>query len=94
LRPEPTEPFAALTRRLCEAFPVCRPYDGQYDDLTPHLTLDLAAGPVTVGSTRTLLGDAVPVRCRAARLELHRYAVGDCRVLHTWPLGGVRGQRS
>ena len=92
LRPEPVEPFATLTRRLREAFPQCRPYDGRYSDLTPHLTLDRVAGPVTVASTRALLGDALPVRCRAARLELHRYAVGDCRVQHTWPLTGGRGR--
>lgn len=94
LRPVPSEPFAALTRRLWEAFPACPPYGGQCDDLTPHLTLDRAAGPVTVASTRALLGGAIPVRCRAQRLELHRYAAGDCRVQHSWPLGGVRGQRS
>jgi hypothetical protein len=87
LRPEPHEPFAELTRRLWEAFPTCPPYGGQYDDVTPHLTLDLAAGPVTVASTRELLGAVVPVACRADRLELHWYAAGGCRVQHTWPLG-------
>ena len=94
LRPEPLEPFAALTRRLAEAFPACRPYGGHYDDLTPHLTLDLASGSVTADSTRVLIGDAIPARCRAERLELHQYAAGDCRVQHTWPLGGVSGPRS
>lgn len=88
LRPEPSAPFTALTDRVWEASPSCPPYGGRYDDLTPHLTLDLAAGPVTVASTRDLLGAAVPVRCRADRLELHWYVAGGCRVHHTWPLGG------
>lgn len=93
LRPEPIEPFATLTRRLWEAFPACPPYLGEYDDLTPHLTLDRASGSVTVASTRALLGEALPVQCRAERLELHRYAADGCRVQHTWPLTGVRGRR-
>ncbi|MDP3890867.1 2'-5' RNA ligase family protein [Nocardioides sp.] len=84
LRPEPCGPFEALTRLAWESFPACPPYGGRYDVVTPHLTLDLAAGPVTVASTRTLLGDAVPVRCRAERLELHWYAAGGCRVQHSW----------
>lgn len=94
LRPEPPEPFAALTRRLWEAFPACPPYGGRYDEVTPHVTLDHTTGPVTAASIRALLGDVVPVRCRAERLELHWYAAGGCRVQHSWSLGGGPAQRS
>lgn len=94
LPPDPSEPFSALTRRAWEAFPECPPYGGRYDDVTPHLTLDLTAGAVTVESTRDLLGEALPARCRAERLELHWYAAGDCRVQHSWSLGGGPAHRS
>lgn len=88
LRPEPAAPFAALTARLWEAFPQCPPYAGRFPHSVPHLTLDLLSERVTLASTRDLLGDAVPVRCRADRLELHWYETGDCHVRHAWPLGG------
>lgn len=87
LRPEPAAPFADLTERLCTSFPQCPPYEGQYD-VAPHLTLDHLAGEVTLASTRALLGDAVPARCRADRLELHWYEPGRCHRVAAWPLGG------
>ncbi len=87
LVPDPEEPFADLTRRLWTAFPECPPYAGQYADVRPHLTLDQTGDGVSESSTRTLLGDAVPARCRAERLDLAWYDAGDCRVLRSWPLG-------
>ncbi len=32
-------PFRALTQRVVEAFPDFPPFEGQYDDVVPHLTL-------------------------------------------------------
>ena len=32
-------PFRALTERVCQAFPAFRPYEGQFDDVVPHLTV-------------------------------------------------------
>lgn len=87
LVPEPDGPFRALTARLVEAFPECPPYAGQFG-VAPHLTLDARSASVCEDSTRALLGDLLPVRCRADRLDLAWYAAGDCRLLHRWPLGG------
>jgi len=89
LEPDPLTPFATLTGRLWEAFPQCPPYAGRYDVVTPHLTLDRRSGSVTLESTRALLGDAVPVTCRADRLELQWYETGRCHVMVSWPLGVV-----
>lgn len=86
LRPDPVAPFAELSERLWAAFPQCPPYAGEYD-VAPHLTLDHLAGDVTLAATRSLLGDAVPARCRADRLELHWYEPGNCHVRRTWRLG-------
>lgn len=90
LVPEPAGPFAALTARLWEAFPQCPPYAGEFADVVPHLTLDHTGTGVTVDSVAADLTGVLPVRCRADRLELHRYAEGDCRVLASWPLGQQR----
>ncbi|HVK26724.1 MAG TPA: 2'-5' RNA ligase family protein [Nocardioides sp.] len=89
LEPSPPGPFAALTAALWERFPQCPPYAGEFADVVPHLTLDQAAGDLSVESVRRTLAHLLPVRTIAERLELHRYAEGDCRVLASWPLGGA-----
>ena len=88
LLPEPTDPFEALTERLLRAFPQCPPYAGEFDAVEPHLTLDAVSDEVTPESTLQLVAPHVPARCRADRLDLAWYARGDCRVLHSWRLGG------
>lgn len=86
--PEPAGPFAALTAALWEAFPHCPPYAGQYD-VAPHVTLDQRSDTVSVASTRALLGDLLPARCRADRLELHWYEADNCHVVADWKLTGA-----
>jgi 2'-5' RNA ligase len=39
LEPAPAERFIRLTRSLMESFPECRPYDGAFEDIVPHLTI-------------------------------------------------------
>ena len=39
LAPEPVEPFQHITTTLVAAFPDYPPYGGQFDGLTPHLTV-------------------------------------------------------
>jgi len=62
-------------------------YAGQFADVLPHLTLDLLSADVTKESTLALLGDAVPARCRAERLELVWYQPGATGVRRSWELG-------
>lgn len=85
--PEPAAPFAALTHALWEAFPQCPPYAGAYD-VAPHVTLDQRSDTVSVASTRALLGDLLPARCRADRLELQWYEEGNCHLIADWKLTG------
>ena len=88
LLPEPTTPFEALTERLWRAFPQCPPYAGEFGAVVPHLTLDAVSDEVTAESTLRLAAPHVPARCRADRLDLAWYSRGDCRILHSWRLGG------
>jgi len=39
LEPDPAEPFIGLTRALIDEFPDCRPYDGAFESIVPHLTI-------------------------------------------------------
>ncbi|WP_408895850.1 2'-5' RNA ligase family protein [Nocardioides sp. R1-1] len=86
--PSPAAPFAELTARLWREFPECPPYAGEFADVVPHLTLDRVGPTVSLASVSAALAGVLPARARAERLELHRYAEGDCRVLASWPLGG------
>lgn len=89
LVPAPDRAFRELTARLVARFPECPPYSGMYDEVVPHLTLDLTAPGIDEASTRDALGATLPARCRAERLDLAWWADGDCRLLRSWPLGGA-----
>lgn len=89
LVPDPLWPFQELTMRLFEAFPGCPPYAGRYDEVLPHLTLDLRSDEVSEESTRAALQHLLPVRCRADRLDLAWWQDGGCRLLESWQLGGA-----
>jgi 2'-5' RNA ligase superfamily len=39
LAPRPSGPFRALTERVYQAFPAFPPYEGQFADVIPHLTV-------------------------------------------------------
>jgi len=39
LAPEPERTFRELTKRVWSAFPECPPYEGEHDDVVPHLTI-------------------------------------------------------
>ncbi|MBB5786500.1 2'-5' RNA ligase family protein [Jiangella mangrovi] len=94
LAPEPDDPFRALTERFVSAFPQCPPYGGQFPDIVPHVTLDQRSADVSVESTRDRLGDSVPVRCVADRVDLAWYEPGRTRILTSWPLGVRAGSPS
>jgi 2'-5' RNA ligase len=38
-RPNPAEPFVAMTNALVEAFPEFPPYGGEFDEIVPHVTV-------------------------------------------------------
>lgn len=39
LAPTPSAPFVQLAERIADEFPESPPYGGQFDDITPHLTV-------------------------------------------------------
>ncbi|WP_243057207.1 2'-5' RNA ligase family protein [Nocardioides sp. SR21] len=87
LVPEPDGAFRAMTARLAAEFPEFPPYAGAFPEVVPHLTLDLLSDDVFEESTLALLGDAIPARCRAERLDLVWYEPGAVEVRRSWRLG-------
>jgi hypothetical protein len=48
LRPEPSAPFAALTRAVWERWPEHPPYEGVHEEVIPHLTVSEAPIDVAI----------------------------------------------
>lgn len=91
LVPEPDDALRALTATLVAAFPEWPPYEGQFEDVRPHLTVDAASDSVDPAvdlvSTARLLADVVPVDVVLDRLQLAWWESGSCHVMGEWPLG-------
>jgi 2'-5' RNA ligase len=66
LRPEPEEPFIAMTEALESAFPEFPSYAGGFDEIVPHITVAQADEEVLTGIERELVPQ-LPVRARVER---------------------------
>ena len=91
LAPEPSEPFARLTRDVVERFPDYPPYEGAHAEVVPHLTvaenpnapLDEIAGAVEAALPFEHLVTSLAVLIETADGRWH----GHWRL----PLGGSNG---
>jgi hypothetical protein len=45
LAPEPAEPFIAMTQAVWQRFPEHPPYEGEFEEIVPHVTLALGDEP-------------------------------------------------
>lgn len=91
LRPEPADAFSALTSLVAEAYPQCPPYEGRYDEVVPHLSLDQVgaahrSGRVTRAQVAVDVAPLLPARARVDRVDLQWWEAGRCRRLHSWAL--------
>jgi 2'-5' RNA ligase len=64
LAPEPAGPFVKLTMMLAERFGT-PPYDGEFDEIVPHLTVAHADAGVDLDAVAGELAARLPVRCVA-----------------------------
>jgi hypothetical protein len=70
LVPEPTEPFAALTRLLWDEWPECPPFGGAFSDIAPHVVVAIDPTAADRAAIETALGPRLPVAARAAEVLL------------------------
>ena len=72
LDPEPAEPFRVLTRAVWSAFPDHPPYEGAFDEITPHLTIGHApaAEPDALRAAETAVLPLLPVRTTVDRVSV------------------------
>ena len=86
LAPDPVAPFVKLTAMLAERF-ATPPYDGDFDEVVPHLTVAHATDGVELGPVAEQLAASLPVPCVASEAWV---MVGDGRTWSTrarYPLG-------
>lgn len=81
LAPSPVEPFRALTAALADRFST-PPWEDEFDEVIPHLTIGHASDGVELASAATVLQQHLPVHCRAEEVWV---MVGDG---HRWTVRG------
>lgn len=69
LAPEPTEPFAAITRALARRWPEHPPYGGAYADVIPHLSVAMV-NRASATSLEAELNGGLPIRTHAQTVWL------------------------
>ena len=72
LAPRPDEPFRALTRAVCAAFPGYLPYGGAFADTIPHLTIGgrPSGGVAELRAAEAVVSSFLPVRGQVSRVWL------------------------
>jgi 2'-5' RNA ligase len=85
LRPEPAEPFVAMTEALADAFPEFQPYGGEFDEIVPHVTVAHSEDEALARVERELL-EQLPVEIRCERAWLVENAPTGWRRHTAFPL--------
>lgn len=70
LAPEDPQPFRILTELVHTAFPDFPPFEGQFDDVVPHLTVAHGCGFEEMRAAERALEQHLPVRGRARAVTL------------------------
>ena len=89
LKPSPDDPFRALTSAIWQRFPEYPPYEGEFDDVIPHMTVGhdqplpvLRAAAATVSARLPVSAEVGAVRLIAGGTE-----PGSWHTLCEFPLG-------
>jgi 2'-5' RNA ligase len=70
LAPRDPAPFRALTQRVFEAFPDFPPFDGQFEEVIPHLTIGHGHAVSVLRAAEESVGTQLPIECQASAVTL------------------------
>jgi 2'-5' RNA ligase len=87
LAPEPAEPFRRLTHAVWEAWPHTPPYAGQFDDVTPHLTVAEHTDDGVLDGIAADVRAGLPVTMPVLEASLLAVGNGTWRTVATFALG-------
>lgn len=90
LAPTPAAPFVALTTLVQTRFPAYAPYEGAYDDVTPHVTVGDRGGVDALRRAEVAVASALPIAARASDVWLMTGSAtaGAWRVRARFPFDG------
>jgi 2'-5' RNA ligase len=94
LKPEPAEPFIALSLSLARAFPQFPAYGGKFGEIVPHLTIakgGVAAAAESVTQIMTRLATEGPVASTCAAVTLIENSTGRWQSLRQFALRSKPG---
>jgi 2'-5' RNA ligase len=70
LSPEPAEPFRELTHRIAGRFPRAQPYDGEFADVVPHLTVGHDHPPAVLAQAAAEVQRHLPIHAWVSTVHL------------------------
>jgi 2'-5' RNA ligase len=70
LAPRDPSPFRALTQRVFQAFPAFPAFDGQFDDVVPHLTIGHGHPLTDLRAAENSVQAHLPIEASAAAISL------------------------
>lgn len=91
LEPTPAAPFRALTGANAERWPEAPPYEGQFADVVPHLTVAYGQEPEVLDMIEPEVAGRLPVAARIESVQLMTYTGEYWEDVRTFLLGGGMG---
>jgi len=91
LAPEPDEAFRALINAVTERFPESPPYEGQYEDIVPHLTVAYLEDGEEIEAMAEALeaaADVLPITGEINSVQLIEKIAGQWSVRRVFQLAG------
>ena len=93
LAPDPADPLKTLTKAVWEAFPEHPPYEGEYPDIIPHLTVAQEKDEELLGRIESdfeiVAKQFLPLSAKATEVALIDNRLGPWSVVTTFNLGPV-----
>ena len=83
LAPEPAEPFVELIAMLVANYPEAPPYGGQYDTITPHLSVLHSHDRALLDEAANAMASVVPIAARADEVWLMERSAERAEVWQT-----------
>jgi 2'-5' RNA ligase len=71
LKPQPSEPFAALTDAIVAEWPEHPPYEGEHETVIPHLTVAESEDERLVERIRADVEPQLPIKLRVREAQLY-----------------------
>ena len=77
LAPTPSAPFVQLIEQIAQEFPESPPYEGQFDDITPHLTVGSSPDSDLIESVEREFSDAASSYLPINAVANHIWLIDD-----------------